>query len=89
MKAVRYHPDWCDEAKAEYVSNGSDPWRWDSSHDLSLVMDDGTRIKVGTFKHADWARNAGKWIETNTISNQWKNEPFPTIPQTVLESEPK
>lgn len=46
-KPVQFSPYHCDEAKGAPFSD------WDTSHDLSLIRPDGTRYRIGTFKHAD------------------------------------
>lgn len=66
IKAVQYHPDFCKEAKIDLDQNGHKPWRWDSSHDLSIIKD-GERIKIGSFRHAYLAQEAGDWIEKHGL----------------------
>jgi len=63
MKAVQYHPSYCAEAKADMEANGWWPWRWDTSHDLSIIDEQGKRYYVGQYQHADAAYEAGKEIE--------------------------
>jgi hypothetical protein len=38
-KRVQFHPDYCNEAK------GSDWKEWDTSHDTSVILQNGTRYK--------------------------------------------
>lgn len=45
-RAVKFHPNCCDEAV------GADVSEWDTSHDVSVILKDGRRYRVATFKHA-------------------------------------
>ena len=63
IKAVQYHPNYCEAAKADAQKNGHRPWRWDSSHDLSIVDSDGTRRYIGQYRGSDAATKAGEKIE--------------------------
>lgn len=45
-RPVQYHPNYCPEAK------GAHCMEWDTSHDLSVIRDDGSRYRIGTFRHA-------------------------------------
>lgn len=67
IKAVQYHPDYCAEAKSDMEKNGLMPWRWDSSHDLSVIDGDGTRHYIGRYKGAAAATAAGEEIERSGI----------------------
>jgi hypothetical protein len=60
LRHVQYHPDFCTEAKADAETNGWRPWRWDTSHDLSVIDDNGNRHYVGQYKSADAAHEAGE-----------------------------
>lgn len=69
LKAVQYHPDYCEEAKRDMKENGRRPYnRFDTSHDLSVIDGDGNRHCIGHFKHASWAFEVGKMIEKNGLS---------------------
>ena len=57
FRAVQFHPDYCKEARDAPLE------QWDSSHDLSIIKDDGSRVRVGTFKHAEWAERVGVLLE--------------------------
>ena len=46
---VQFHPDYCPEAK------GTKPTEWDTSHEISLIRPDGSRYRIGHFRHADIA----------------------------------
>lgn len=46
-RPVQFHPKYCPEAK------GAQPKDWDTSHDLSVILPDGSRYRIGTFRHAD------------------------------------
>lgn len=65
LKAVQYHPDYCDVAKKDAEENGWFPWRWDSSHGLSIIDDQGKRHKIGDFPSASEASAEGLRIEKN------------------------
>lgn len=66
IKAVQYHPDYCEEAKADLAENGRKPYsRFDTSHDLSVIDAGGERHRVGSFKHAGWAHAVGQLIEAH------------------------
>lgn len=43
---VRFHPFHCPEAEGTEVSE------WDTTHDMSVITEDGARKRVGTFTHA-------------------------------------
>ena len=45
-KPVQFHPSYCEEAKGAPFSE------WDSSHDLSVILPDGKRYRIGSFRHA-------------------------------------
>jgi hypothetical protein len=62
MRHVQYHPYYCAEAKIDAETNGWRPWRWDTSHDLSVIDDNGDRHYVGQYKGADAAHAAGERI---------------------------
>jgi len=79
MRAVQYHPRYCAQAKAADEAarkRARAIYDWDTSHDLSLISEDGRRIKVGTFKHAAWASSIGALIVKNTVEADW----FPPAP---------
>jgi len=63
LRAVQYHPKYCAEAKADAEKNGIRPWRWDSSHDLSVIDSAGVRHKIGQYQSAQDAYEAGLEIE--------------------------
>ena len=42
----QFHGNYCEEAK------GTDYRQWDTSHDVSAILPDGTRYKVAHFRHA-------------------------------------
>ena len=67
IKAVQYHPNYCAEAKADADANGFFPWRWDSSHDLSVIDGNGKRHYIGHYKGAQAAQEAGLEIERSGI----------------------
>lgn len=46
-KPVQFSPQYCDEAKETKCTE------WDTSHDLSIIREDGSRYRIGTFRHAD------------------------------------
>lgn len=46
-KPVQFNPQFCEEAK------GAKAHDWDTSHDLSVIRADGSRYKIGHFRHAD------------------------------------
>ncbi len=46
-RAVQFHPSYCKEAENTPFSER------DTSHDLSVIRPDGTRYRIGTFRHAD------------------------------------
>jgi hypothetical protein len=46
-KPVQFDPRYCDEAKEAPCQE------WDTSHDLSVILGDGTRYRIGHFRHAD------------------------------------
>ena len=46
-KPVQFSPMYCEEAK------GAKCTEWDTSHDLSVIRADGSRYRIGTFRHAD------------------------------------
>ena len=46
-KPVQFNPQFCEEAK------GTKAQDWDTSHDLSVIRADGSRYKIGHFRHAD------------------------------------
>jgi len=56
-RAVQFHPSYCEEAEGTPFSD------WDTSHDLSVIRADGSRYKIGHFRHAadamfdQWCRN--------------------------------
>ena len=52
-KWCQFHPSYCEEAKNATFSS------WDTSHDLSTVRD-GTRYRIGTFKHASDAAHVDR-----------------------------
>lgn len=62
MRAVQFHPFYCEEAV------GSKCTEWDTSHDLSVITADGQRVRIGSFKHAEWASEVGRMIEANGLS---------------------
>lgn len=83
LKAVRYHPDYCDQAKAEAQAFGRKPFsQWDTSHDLSVIDSRGVRYRVGQFKHAEWAYAVGKLIEEHGLAGL-ESEPTPFIKDTA------
>lgn len=45
-RAVQFHQRYCPEAK------DADMKDWDTSHDLSVIRLDGSRYKIGHFRHA-------------------------------------
>jgi len=45
-RPVQYHPNYCPEAKGAHCRE------WDTSHDLSVIRADGSRYRIGTFRHA-------------------------------------
>lgn len=45
-RAVQFHPSYCSEADGAPFSE------WDTSHDLSVIRDDGSRYRIGHFRHA-------------------------------------
>lgn len=61
LRAVQFSPPYCKEAE------GTDCASWDSSHDLSVIMPNGSRVRIGTFKHARWAEAVGKMIESHGL----------------------
>ena len=64
IKTVQYHPDFCAEAKADMEANGWRPFtKWDSSHDLSVIDENGKRHYIGQYRSADAAQEAGEEIE--------------------------
>lgn len=67
IRAVQYHPDYCAEAKADAEENGWEPWRWDSSHDLSVIDENGKRHYIGSYRGANAATEAGLEIERSGI----------------------
>ena len=77
LKAVQYHPEYCEEAKKDAEENGWRPWRWDSSHDLSVIDEEGVRHYIGQYRGAAAAANAGKEIERTGV-----------IPETVTTHPP-
>ena len=62
---VQFHPKYCDEAKRLLDEKGFDAATWDTSHDLSMIDQDGKRHKVGTFQHANLADLVGKLLEAH------------------------
>ena len=46
-RAVQFHPSYCKEAEDTPFTE------WDTSHDLSVIRPDGTRYRIGTFRHAN------------------------------------
>lgn len=68
LKAVQYHPGYCEEARNDVKENGARPFgRFDSSHDLSIIDSSGKRHRIGTFKHAQTASDVGKLIEKHGL----------------------
>ena len=67
FRAVQYHPDYCEEAKRDLKENGIRPWRFDCSHDLSVIDEKGQRIKIGTYRSAAAAHDAGVEIERTGV----------------------
>ena len=67
IKAVQYHPGYCPDAKADADAYGIYPWRWDSSHDLSIIDENGKRHYIGSYKGANAAIEAGLDIERSGI----------------------
>jgi len=53
-KRVQFHPAYCEEAKGTPFSE------WDTSHDSSAILPDGTRKRIGSFTHAADAALADK-----------------------------
>jgi hypothetical protein len=49
-RPVQFHPTYCPEAKDAKCHE------WDSSHDLSVIRPDGSRYRIGTFRHSADAR---------------------------------
>jgi len=45
-KRVQFHPAYCEEAKGTPFSE------WDTSHDSSAILPDGTRKRIGSVTHA-------------------------------------
>ena len=45
-RPVQFHPNYCPEAKDAKCGE------WDTSHDLSVIREDGSRYRIGTFHHA-------------------------------------
>ncbi len=46
-RPVQFHPRFCDQAKgAKYIE-------WDTSHDLSVIREDGSRYFIAHFRHAN------------------------------------
>lgn len=46
-KPVQFSPQYCEEAKDAPFKE------WDTSHDLSVIQEDGSRYRIGHFRHAD------------------------------------
>lgn len=67
MRAVQYHPKYCQEAADAYAKDKLMRWNFDSTHDLSVITDDGRRIKIGTFQSADMAMRVGRLIERHGL----------------------
>jgi hypothetical protein len=63
LRAVQYHPTYCAEAMADMKENGLRPWRWDTSHEVSVIDENGVRHYIGRFSCAQAAHEAGKAIE--------------------------
>lgn len=46
-RRVQFHPFYCPEAKGA-------PWsEWDTSHDMSVILTNGERYKLATYRHAN------------------------------------
>lgn len=45
-RRVQFHPYYCEEAKGAPVGT------WDTSHDMSVIREDGTRYKIAQYQHA-------------------------------------
>ena len=45
-RRVQYHPHYCKEAIGAPFAD------WDSSHDMSVILPDGSRYKIATYRHA-------------------------------------
>lgn len=45
-RRVQFHPYYCAEAKGAPVGT------WDTSHDMSVIREDGTRYKIAHYQHA-------------------------------------
>ena len=65
IRAVQYAPEYCQEAAEDAAKNGMRPWRWDTSHDLTIIDGEGAKHRVGTFITADTADAVGKLIESH------------------------
>lgn len=46
-RRVQFHPSYCPEAEGTPFSE------WDSIHDMSVILPDGTRYKLAHYRHAD------------------------------------
>lgn len=46
---VQFHPSYCPEAEGTPFSD------WDTSHDVSIIREDGSRYRIASFRHADIA----------------------------------
>ena len=58
-KPCQFHPSYCKEAEGTPFSE------WDSSHDLSVILPDGKRYKIGHFRHsadAGFDQFARQWV---------------------------
>lgn len=58
-KPCQFHPSFCKEAEGTPFSE------WDSSHDLSVILPDGKRYKIGHFRHsadAGFDQFARQWV---------------------------
>ena len=65
---VQFHPSFCPEARGTPFN------QWDTSHDTSAVLPDGTRYKVSTHKHADDAAFAEALVNAYRNGNLiWKD----------------
>ena len=69
-RAVQFHPHYCPEAKGAKVED------WDTSHDLSVIRDDGSRYKIGSFRHA-----------ADAMFDQWCRHKVPAILDALAAAE--
>lgn len=71
------HGPFIEHAQKEWAENRK--WVFDSSHDVSMLLSDGTRRKVGTFQHASDAEEAelavngvrsGRLVDSATLAER-------------------